>query len=119
VLRLNKDSTLPHITIEHDQKIESEIDLNQLSKSLHQCLASQDTVTLDSVKTRTIEVKNVIIGVGDCNRIIHIGVLLLSGRSKELKDRMAQELFSVAQTAIGELDCSLTVNVAELSAYKK
>jgi 5-carboxymethyl-2-hydroxymuconate isomerase len=110
---------MPHIIIEHDEKTKNEIDLSKLAKSLHLNLASQDTIKLEAIKTRTVELKNVIVGTGASNRMIHIEVLLLEGRSQELKEYIAQELFNLTQIMLQDLECALTVNIAELGVYKK
>jgi 5-carboxymethyl-2-hydroxymuconate isomerase len=110
---------MPHIIIEHDEKTKNEIDLGKLAESLHLNLASQDTIKLEAIKTRTVELKNVIVGTGESNRMIHIEVLLLEGRSQELKEHIAQELFNVTQKILEDLECALTVNIAELGVYKK
>ena len=110
---------MPHIVIEHDSEIKKHIDLKKLANSLHQMMAKQETVSLEALKTRTIEVSNVIIGNGSDNKMIHIDVQLLTGRSEELKRKMGEALFFETQKFLEAIVCSLSVNVRELGVYKK
>lgn len=111
---------MPHIIIEHDQRIKEEIELATLAHSLHSCLATHDTVKLEAIKTRTVEVQNVIIGSTEtANKILHITVLLLKGRSDDLKKTMAQSLFNKVKERLGNVECSVTVNIDELATYIK
>lgn len=110
---------MPHIVIEHDKKTGESLDLSSLVKELHHTLAAQETVSLEAIKTRTIEVENVLIADGSHNQMIHIQVLLLKGRSDELKLEMANALYSCTLNTLKDLKCSVTVNVGELGVYKK
>jgi len=110
---------MPHIIVEHTKKIGTDLDLSLLNKELHKCLSQQDTVNLPSIKTRSIEVANAIVGDGKSNDFVHINVLLLTGRSDELKKIMAEKLFDVASTYIKDFHCLLSVNIDELGIYKK
>tara|TARA_Y100000385_G_C12825917_1_gene522394 strand:- start:400 stop:735 length:336 start_codon:yes stop_codon:yes gene_type:complete len=111
---------MPHIIIEHDSKIKSEVDLSILADTLHSSLAAQKTVKLEALKTRTIEVENVLIGNNDMpNKMIHITVLLLAGRSDELKEKMAKSLFDKTKELLDGFSCSITVNIDELATYIK
>lgn len=111
---------MPHIIIEHDSNIKNEIDLSNLVKTLHSTLATHETIKLEALKTRTIEVGNVLIGNSDMpNKMIHITVLLLAGRSDELKETMAKSLFDKTREALKGSICSVTVNIDELATYIK
>lgn len=110
---------MPHIIIEHSKEIKQEVELAQLAMDLHQGLAEQDTVKLGSLKTRTQEVRNLIIGDNETERFLHVQVFLLKGRSEELKQTMADNLFKIAQGHLKESPSSLSVNVSELGAYSK
>ena len=115
---------MPHIIIEHDSSISKKLNLGSMVKDLHTNLASQKTVKLEFLKTRTIEVDNVLIGTGKHNQMIHVNVLLLTGRSTELKEKMSNDLFDIVKdyldkSEIGMEDCSLSVNVDELGSYRK
>lgn len=110
---------MPHIIIEHDTKTKEAIDLTELSMCLHETLANQETIKLEAIKTRTIEIDNVIVGEGDNNQMLHVEIRLLTGRSSELKETMANAIYQEASTKLQDTNCLLTVNVSELGVYKK
>ncbi len=110
---------MPHIIVEHTSSIKKNIDLKKLNMDLHTCLSEQETVSLASIKTRSIEVDNAITGDGKHNSFIHINVLLLAGRSEELKTVMADRLYDVAKSHINDEHCLLSVNISHLGTYRK
>ena len=110
---------MPHIIIEHDKEVATQINLSLLCKSLHSTLADQETVKPEAIKTRTIEIDHVIVADGTNNKMIHVEVRLLGGRSDSLKETMANALFLRAQELLVDISCSLTVNISELGIYKK
>jgi 5-carboxymethyl-2-hydroxymuconate isomerase len=110
---------MPHIIIEHDHQTKNEVDLKAFAQNMHDVLALQETVKLEAIKTRTIEIQNLIIADNSIERIVHITVLLLKGRSDELKQKMAEALFDKAKVFFQEQSISVTVNVTELGAYCK
>ena len=110
---------MPHIIIEHTKDIAEAVNTHDLNKKLHVCLAAQETVKLESVKTRAIPVENAVVGDGSIEDFVHITVLLLEGRSKELKATMAQNIFNEAQSMLKDVNCALSVNVDDLGVYQK
>ncbi len=115
-----KELSVPHIIIEHNRELEGELNLGEFAKSMHKCLSKQDTVKLNAIKTRLIPVDHVLVGDNsDPDTMIHITILLLTGRSSELKETMANAIFYKAQEIIGDIGCSLSVNVDELGTYVK
>ncbi len=110
---------MPHITVEHTKDISTLIDLNKLNTDLHTSLSKQETVSLASIKTRSVAVDNVIIGNGETNNFMHINVMLLKGRKKDLKEKMAKDLFDVANNYLQNISCLLSVNIADLGTYQK
>ena len=109
---------MPHIIVEHS-KLDSKVDINSLNKALHACLSEQETVSLNAIKTRSIETNNVLIGDGSKNDFIHIQVLILTGRSEELKHSMANNLFECAKKQLNNDSINLSINIDELGVYKK
>jgi 5-carboxymethyl-2-hydroxymuconate isomerase len=110
---------MPHIIIEHDKETKDKADLSKLSSALHQTLSEQETIKLESIKTRTIEIDNVLVADGSNNKMLHVEVRLLSGRSVELKETMANAVYNEAQKYLEGIECMLTVNISELGVYKK
>lgn len=107
---------MPHIIVEHSDSIASEM-LNEL----HNNLASQDTIDLAAIKTRSIHVKNAITGDGDKDGFVHITVKLLTGRPEELRQKIGADLKTVALAHIDADTTALSVEVHEMnpSTYVK
>lgn len=108
---------MPHIIVEHTADIEA---VDGLLSALHESLAGQETVALESIKTRSIEVKNAIVGNGSQNSMIHVMVKLLSGRSDQLLKKMTGDLRDVALQNISG-NTSVTVEAIALhdESYQK
>ncbi len=105
---------MPHIIVEHTKV--PNLNLKGLLQDLHANLASQETVNMGAIKTRSIPIENAILGEDtQGNAFIHITLKLLSGRSDELRKTMAEGLFSVAKAhASDNPDVSISVETAEL-----
>jgi 5-carboxymethyl-2-hydroxymuconate isomerase len=111
---------MPHIIIEHQANESSELPLKELSSNLHSYLSEHETINLQAIKTRTVAVDNLIIGdVEMDNRFLHITILLLSGRSKELKDLIAKNIYVRTQNLINKPEYALSVEIRELGTYYK
>ncbi len=110
---------MPHIIIEHTKLVSEKIDIKQFNKDIHNCLSNQETVSLESIKTRSIELDNTLVGNGSNNNFVHITILLLQGRSSELKAKMADNIYKQAKSSLENIDCLISVNIDELGVYKK
>lgn len=112
---------MPHIILEHNlsaQDLEDETLINTICKKLHRKLSQQETVKLESIKTRSIEVSNLIFA-DNLKKVTfaHVQLKLLAGRSEELKKKMSEALLEVLQNEIP--GGSLSVEVLELESYSK
>jgi len=111
---------MPHIIIEHQNEANAEIDLNNLSKTLHNYLAEHETINKAAIKTRSIAVDNVYVGEdSDANKFIHITLLLLAGRSLELKEQIIENLYTKTKEIINNSDYTVTVETRDLGTYFK
>jgi 5-carboxymethyl-2-hydroxymuconate isomerase len=108
-----KERPMPHIIVEHSATMK--LDLPELLSALHFNLAEQDTVKIKAIKTRAVPVHHVIIGDGRwSDKMLHIALKLLPGRSDELKRTMSQGLFDTAKDFVKDDSISITVEVMEL-----
>jgi 5-carboxymethyl-2-hydroxymuconate isomerase len=104
---------MPHIIVEYTSTMK--LDMPELLSQLHESLAGQDTVKIKAIKTRGVPVQHVIVGTGDwSDKMIHITLKLLPGRSDELKRTMAQDLHVIAKGFVKDDSASVTVEVTEL-----
>ncbi|MCD8496704.1 MAG: 5-carboxymethyl-2-hydroxymuconate Delta-isomerase [Alphaproteobacteria bacterium] len=106
---------MPHIIVEYTDHLK--VGIPELLKKLHFTLADQDTVALEAIKTRAIPVHDVVIADGNAgDKMIHVTLKLLPGRSDELKKTMAQALWQITRDHVDDNTIMLTAEVTELHA---
>ncbi len=107
---------MPHIVLEHN--LEDEDQVRYICKKLHGALSRQETVKLESIKTRAFFVSSLVIGDGTQHEAFaHVTLKLLKGRSEELKQTMGEALLEILKGSIKT--GSIGVEVAELQTYLK
>lgn len=106
---------MPHIIVEYTEHLS--IDVPKLTIELHRALVAQDTVKEEAVKTRAIPVEATVVGTGKCHdKMIHINLKLLPGRSDELRQTMAEALFNTVKKVVFDDHISISVETSELHA---
>lgn len=106
---------MPHIIVEYTDHLN--VDLEKLTIELHRTLVGQETVKEEAVKTRAIPVKATVVGTGKCHdKMIHIQLKLLPGRSDELRQSMAEALFNTVKKVVFDDHISISVETSELHA---
>lgn len=111
---------MPHIVVEYTETLSNQVDIPKLLSDLHYDLAGRETVNLDAIKTRAIPVQYAVVGDGK-EKMIHVTLRLLPGRSDELKSEMAQGLFDIAVKERHDDRVKVSVEVVDMHAesYKK
>jgi 5-carboxymethyl-2-hydroxymuconate isomerase len=102
---------MPHIIVEHTRDVEG---IPDLLRALHNSLGHQDTVQIESLKTRAICLDHVVIGDGDTQSMIHVTLRLLPGRGDELLKKMTMDLEGIAKNYCPLPHTRVTVEVVEL-----
>lgn len=102
---------MPHIIVEHTRDIEG---IPELLRALHNSLGHQDTVQIESLKTRAICLDHVVIGDGDTQSMIHVTLRLLPGRGDELLKKMTMDLEQIARNFCSGAHTRVTVEAIEL-----
>ena len=107
---------MPHIIVEHCETLTS-LDVPKLIDALHSDLGSRESVNIHGVKSRAIPVQYVICGNQDeYDKMIHITLRLLPGRSSDIRREMAQGLADMAKKHVHDERVSVTCEVVELDA---
>ena len=84
---------------------------------LHQDLAARETVDIHAIKSRAIPVQYVLVGDNDdFDRMVHITLRLLPGRSDELKKEMSEGLASIAKRMTHDDRVTVTCEITEIHA---
>jgi 5-carboxymethyl-2-hydroxymuconate isomerase len=107
---------MPHITVEYCETL-SAVDIPKLVAALHEDLSTRETINLHGIKSRAVPVKYVIVGdQTDYDKMIHITLKLLPGRSDDLRKEMAQGLAAAARQHASDTRIAITCEVVELDA---
>lgn len=113
---------MPHIRVEYSQTLDDhpEFDIRTLLENMHYALGqrSQNNVSLDRVKSRAISYPHFLIGDGKGEtKFIIVTLLLMPGRSDEVKKEIAEEQLSLIQKYLDDLSAQtrITVDVQDLS----
>lgn len=110
---------MPHIIIEHPKEAVINNDLSVISKNLHYKLSQIESIDIDNIKTRTSEVENINIGKEKTlNEFIHVTILLLPGRSPDLKEHIVRSIYQEIKLSCPE-DYTISVELRELETYYK
>ena len=113
---------MPHIIVEHSSEVNDKIKVSKLNEILHKNVCENENFKPASVKTRSTEVNNVIIGTGENNNFIHVTVKILPGRSEDVKKSLSEELFLSLKDFVTnsgfEIE-ALSVEILNLGTYKK
>lgn len=108
---------MPHLIIEHSREISLQSGFEELVRELHFTFAKLKTVKLEAVKTRTMASDHVLVGDGSKREFIFLRVLLLSGRSVEIKEEFTQVLTEILKKHIYQEICCLSIEIVELQHY--
>lgn len=117
---------MPHCILEYSDNIADPIDLRDLFRQLHDVLVGTGEFALADIKSRAVKHEVYLIADGDPDRVfITMNLAILSGRSDEVKARMARAVRELLERSfprtLAERKCNLTVQVSELHrpSYQK
>ncbi|MDY0028973.1 MAG: hypothetical protein RBR86_03420 [Pseudobdellovibrionaceae bacterium] len=109
---------MPHIIAELNATLLPAASEQDLLKALHLELAKEPSVALDRIKTRSVHLPHVIVGDDTKeDRMIHIVVKLLKGRSVETRKTIGLALQKTTQDFLARKNiggCHVTVEMIEL-----
>ncbi len=108
---------MPHLILEHSRNLSLKKDFKNFTEQLHSTFAKLETVRLSAVKTRTLVSDNIIVGEGSKHEFLFLKVLLLPGRSNDLKQKFTEVLKTVIKDHIYEDKCSFCIEIHELQFY--
>ena len=108
---------MPHIFVEYTDSIASNVDIPKLCAELHKDLATRESVDIHAIKTRATPVQFTIVGDGhDPDKMIHITLRLLPGRSDELKAEMTGAFVKIARD-IAHHDDRITITAEAVDMH--
>lgn len=108
---------MPHIIVEYTETLSTSEDIPALLTALHNDLAARDTIDIHGIKTRATPIKFVVVGdAQEQDKMIHITLKLLPGRSDELRNIMSKGLADIARAKTHDDRITITVETTELHA---
>lgn len=112
---------MPHLTLEYSANITEQIDFQDLFRHFHKVLNETGGVNLGNCKSRAVVQNEHLIGDGDAGHaFVHLNVLLLAGRSQELKQKLTHELLDVLKRffteSLEKFDVQITVDMRDIDA---
>jgi 5-carboxymethyl-2-hydroxymuconate isomerase len=117
---------VPHLTLEYTKNVEQNVNFQDLFSVLHDILADVGGVNIDNCKSRAIRRDDYHIGTGEADKaFVHLELLLLEGRSSELKQEIGRRILKVLTeyyaSSQAERDLQITVQIGDIqrSGYFK
>lgn len=109
---------MPHITLEFSNNV-PEKDFTQLFLKMHEFLSTQLPTELNNCKSRIVRCENFLIGDADPkNAFVHLAILVLKGRSVELKNTIASQLMQMLKAHFKDsaklMDLQISVAIDDL-----
>lgn len=110
---------MPHITLEYSNNV-LEKNLHNLIIRMHELLSAQLPTQLNNCKTRIIASDNYLIGDDNNknNAFVHLSILVLKGRTVELKNAIASQLMQQLKEhfadSANKLDLQISVAIDDL-----
>ena len=81
---------MPHLRLEHTIEISSS-DICDLFEKLVDILIDNTTIESSNCKSRAINIKNYHMGSKHHNDFIHLDIILLEGRSNDIKEKIGEK----------------------------
>ncbi len=89
---------MPHLVLEYSANLIEKDKFSELFSELHQLLAEQLPTQLSSCKSRAYEAQNYFVGDGNPNNaFVYLSIHVLPGRSVELLQTVANQVFVLLQ----------------------
>jgi len=115
---------MPHLTLEYSNNV-LENDFSSLFLQIHELLSTQLPTQLKSCKSRVIGSEDYVIGDGNkTNAFVHLSILVLKGRSVQLKSAIATTLMGKLKEhfsgSANQLDLQISIAINDLpEVYQK
>ncbi len=115
---------MPHLTLEYSANIIDKPDFKNLFRDCHTALSATLPTDISGCKSRAIAHQDYYLGNGEAtNAFIHVTLKIMPGRSREILDKVTQELLAIIERnfekSIRELNLQITIEVSDLGFYLK
>ena len=108
---------MPHLILEYTKNLTDKVNVPELLQSTHDALVGEG-IDQARLKTRAIEITHSVVGTAPVNegQMAHMTLLLLEGRSVELKQQYAHAVHDVVKEAVqsSHPNCAVTLEVRDM-----
>jgi len=105
---------MPNIVLEYTNSVEGRVNIQGMLEDIHQIALNSDLFQSDDVKSRTLRCHHWLIGEHDDSEdFIHITFEMLSGRTREQKKKLSDELINILTSQASNVK-SLSVNIRDM-----
>lgn len=108
-------NNMPHCIIEYSAPLAAQIDINELTQSVHQGALASELFEPSAVKSRAYASQSCQVGLLADGSFIHITLKIMPGRTDEQKKHLTQMVYrQISELTLGV--SSLTMEVLELDS---
>ena len=113
---------MPHIIVEYTDNIHNDLNINEILQGINDSLIShKDLFSANGIRSRAVKLTNYKVGTGLNNdAFIHVTVKIASGRTKEAKETVLEQLFKTLETYVEQVPTdkklSLSLELSELNS---
>ena len=110
---------MPHLILEYSANLDTDFDIRDLAKALHDTALSTGVFPIGGCRTRIARRDIYIVGDGHPeNRFIHLQARIGSGRSPEVRQQVAETIFATLKTFVAHVFAAkplgLTFEIVEI-----
>lgn len=111
---------MPHIIVEYSKPLETLLNTQDLMKAGIQILLESNQFTPSAIKARSISFSEFVLPQ-DYEHFIHVTILILEGRSAEVRSKITQDIFDTFKQRCPIQKLSLSVDLQEMDSicYRK
>lgn len=110
---------MPHCIVEYSKELAKHIAIKPLLKELKSCILASNLFSEDSIKIRAISYEEFILAE-KYQHFLHVKIHILSGRTEQQKQKLAQDIQSFLQKQLIKLNTCFTTEICNTDkSYQK
>lgn len=111
---------MPHLIVEYSANLETDLDMAALARVIHEAALATGVFPIGGCRTRLARRDTYVIGDGHAdNRFIHVQARIGAGRSDEVRQQAAEQIFAALKRATADTfarrPLGLTFEIVEIA----
>jgi 5-carboxymethyl-2-hydroxymuconate isomerase len=103
---------MPHVIIEHSANVADHVDIDKMLRAMHERVLATGLAPLAGLRTRALQSDHYVVADGlDANGYVAVTARLGPGRSGDDKQRLLNEMMSVLDEHLAEIEQHLALSV--------